>query len=238
MSTIKTLPLEERPRERLSRFGACALSTIELLAILLGSGTRNRSVIQLATDLLSHFRSLRALSEASIQELQEVKGIGLARAIQLHAAFALSGRKEEPETQIFNTPEKVYAFIRSELEMQKTEALLVILMDVRLQCIHREILSKGTLTELLFHPRDVLHLAIKHRAHSMIIAHNHPSGDSTPSKEDFEMTKFLSMGCKLMGICFLDHLILGRKNFVSLARDRFQGPDFLQDGTFSAHTYF
>lgn len=198
------------------RYGSGALSSIELLAILLGSGMRNRSVIQLATDLLSHFQSLHAISEASIQELREVKGIGLAKAIQLHAAFALSGRKEEITPQVLDTPDKVYFFIRSELEMQKIEVLLIVLRDVRWQCIHREILSKGTLTELLLHPREIFHVAIKHRAHSIIIAHNHPSGNPNPTSKDLKMTQRLLVSSQLIGIPLTDHLILGRGCFVSL----------------------
>ena len=191
------------------------LSSVELLAILLGSGTKSRSVMHLAADLLSHFQTLRALSEASIQELQQVKGIGLAKAIQLHAAFTLSSRKEETTPPILDTPEKIYAVLRSELESQKTEALAIILRDIRLRCIHREILSKGTLTELLLHPREVFHAAIKHRAHSIVIAHNHPSGDPTPSKRDVDMTRVLAQTGKLIGIPLADHLIIGKNCFVS-----------------------
>lgn len=213
--SIKSLPAEERPRERLARYGSETLSTIELLAILLGSGTQNRSVLQLSADLLSHFQSLRALSEASLQELQEVKGIGLAKAIQLQAAFALMHRKEEKTHLLLDTPAKVYESIRSELEREKTEVLLILLRDVRLQLIHREILSRGTLTELLLHPREVYHAAIKHRAHSLIIAHNHPSGDPTPSARDHEMTQILMAAGKVIGIPLADHLVIGKNRYIS-----------------------
>jgi DNA repair protein RadC len=212
---LKNLPAEERPRERLARFGSEALSTIELLAILLGSGTQNRSVLQLAAELLAHFQSLRALSEATLQELQEVKGIGAAKAIQLQAAFALYHRREEISHLLLDAPEKVYASIRLDLEEQKVEVLMILLRDVRRRLIHREILAKGTLTELLLHPREVYHAAIKHRAHSLIIAHNHPSGDPTPSKRDQEMTQILSGAGKVIGIPLADHLIIGRDSFVS-----------------------
>lgn len=215
--SLKFIPSEERPRERLARFGTSVLSTIELLAILLGSGTQKRSVLQLAGDLLAHFKTLRALSTASIQELQEVKGIGVAKAIQLHAAFALSSRKEEVIPIVLDTPEKVYALIRHELECLPTEVLLVLLRDIRYQCIHREILAKGTLTELLTHPREIFHLAIKHRAHSLVIAHNHPSGDPTPSSRDLAMTERLVEVGKVMGIPLADHLIIGKGRFVSLS---------------------
>lgn len=218
---LKSLPAEERPRERLVRFGSESLSTIELLAILLGSGTQNRSVLLLAADLLAHFQSLQALSEASLQELQEVKGIGIAKAIQLQAAFALFRRKEEVIHLLLDTPEKVYASIRSELEEQKIEILLILLRDVRRRFIHQEIISKGTLTELLLHPREIYHAAIKHRAHSLIIAHNHPSGDPTPSARDQEMTQILIAAGKVVGIPLADHLVIGRDSFTSFYKKGF-----------------
>ena len=217
--SLKNLPINERPRERLSRYGPEVLSAIELIAILLGSGTRNRSVLQLASDLLSHFGSIRSLSEASLPELQQVKGIGLAKAIQIHASFALARRVEEKQTGIpLDTTEKVYDFIRFELEDQKTEHLLIVLLDVRSCLIHREILSKGTLTELLMHPREIFHTAIKHRAHSFLLAHNHPSGNPSPSPCDLEMTHILLAASRVVGIHFKDHLILGKGDFVSLAK--------------------
>ncbi len=216
---IKALPSEERPRERLVRYGTKSLSSIELIAILLGSGTKNRSVLQLAGELLAHFQTVKGLSEASLEELKEIKGIGIARAIQLHAAFALAHRIEESCYETLNTPEKIYAFIKADLEREKNEVFLLLLRDVKLRCIHREILFQGTLTELLFHPREVLHLAVKHKAHSIVIAHNHPTGDPTPSTRDLEMTKRLYQAATLVGIPLADHLIIGRGRFVSLARN-------------------
>lgn len=210
------MPCEERPRERLARFGTQALSTTELIAILLGSGMQSCSVMQLAQDLLSHFKSLRALSNASIQELKQVKGIGNAKAILLHAAFAIAARKEEVTPLILDTADKIYSCIRQELENQETEVLLIVLRDIRMQCIHREIIAKGTLTELVLHPREVFHVAIKHRAHSVILAHNHPSGDPTPSESDIAMTQRLIAIGNVMGIPLGDHLIIGKNRYFSL----------------------
>jgi DNA repair protein RadC len=214
---IKTLPPNARPRERLIRYGNEALSTIELLAILLGSGTKNRSVLQLAADLLSHFGSVKALSDATFEELKEIKGIGAARAVQLLAAFSLHSRIEEEKEKIcLDEPEKIYALIKSDLAHQKQEMLMVILCDVRRHLLHRETLSKGTLTELLIHPREIFHTAIRHRAHSIVIAHNHPSGDPTPSSRDLQMTQTLFQASKLVGIELFDHIIVGKNSFVSL----------------------
>lgn len=214
---LKSLPLQERPRERFARYGSEGLSSIELLAILLGHGTQKRSVLELAADLLSHFGSVQALAEASLVELMEVKGIGEAKAVQVKAAFSLFSRVEQkPQSTLLDTPEKVYELIRRELEGQKIEMLMVVLRDVRKCYVHREVVSKGTLTELLAHPREVFHLAIRYRAHSLILAHNHPSGDATPSTTDLDMTKLLAAAGKVVGIELSDHIIVGNKSFISL----------------------
>lgn len=221
---LKSLPPQERPRERLARYGTDPLSTPELLAILLGSGTKNHSVLLLAQDLLSHFGSLRALSEASLPELREVKGIGTAKAIQLQAIFALFSRIEgqEPRASL-NDPKHVFELIRPELAKQKIEMLMVLLCDVKRKLIHREILSKGTLTETLLHPREIFHAAIRHRAHSVIIAHNHPSGDPTPSIQDIEATEIIAHAGRIIGIELFDHIIVGRNSFVSFRQKRLMG---------------
>lgn len=213
---LKCLPAEERPRERLTRFGSDGLSTIELLAILLGSGTQRRSVLELAADLLGHFGSIGALAEASLEELREVKGIGEAKAIQLKAAFGLFQRIERREQGLLlDAPEKIYEMIRGEMVGQKVEMLMVVLRDVRKRYLYREIIAKGTLTELLMHPREIFHLAIRHRAHSVIVAHNHPSGDPTPSTRDIEITQLLVAAGKVVGIELSDHMIVGWESFVS-----------------------
>jgi DNA repair protein RadC len=198
------------------RYGCDALSSIELLAILLGSGTQQRSVLQLAADLLGHFGTLHALAEASLEELQQVRGIGQAKAIQLKAVFGLLLRVEVKKQGILlDSPESVYELVSGELSRQKVEMLMVVLRDVRKCYIHREIVSKGTLTELLMHPREIFHLAIRHRAHSVIVAHNHPSGDPTPSTRDLEITQLLVSAGKIMGIELSDHIVIGWESFTS-----------------------
>jgi len=213
---MKQLPPQERPRERLARYGSSVLSTIELLAILLSSGTQHRSVLQLSADLLARFGSLQALSEATLEELKEVKGIGNAKAVQLKAAFGLWKRLEEknPGT-LLDTPQKAYELIHPEISSQKTEMLFIVLRDVRRACLYKEILSKGTLTELLVHPREIFHTAIRHQAHTLIIAHNHPSGDPSPSPRDHEMTQILLAASKIVGIELTDHLIIGSSGYFS-----------------------
>ncbi len=213
---MKALPPRERPRERLSRYGTEVLSAIELLAILLGSGTPDRTVLQLAAGLLETFGSLQALASASLSELQQVKGIGQAKAIQIQAAFALSRRIEETAHEsLVDEPEKVYQLIQPQLTRSEVELLVVVLRDVQRKCLHQEVIGKGTLTELLIHPREIFHTAIRHRAHSVIIAHNHPSGKPHPSAKDLEMTRLLAQAGAVVGIELSDHLIIGKEGYVS-----------------------
>lgn len=214
------MPKEERPRERLAHFGTDALSTMELLAILLGHGTQNCSVLQLATELLAYFGSLQKMADASCEELKKVKGIGNAKALQLKAVFGLWHRMEEKKSEILDSPEKVYQLIRSELENQKMEVLMVVLRDVKNHFFHREIIGRGTLTELLLHPREIFHTAIRNCAHNIIVAHNHPSGDPTPSTRDVQMTQILVNAGKFLGIEVCDHLIIGQKSYISFFQKR------------------
>ncbi|MBS0625831.1 MAG: DNA repair protein RadC [Verrucomicrobia bacterium] len=216
---LKALPVQDRPRERLSQIGPDALSTIELLAILLGSGTKNRSVLELSTDLISHFGSLKNLSEASVQELSSLKGIGPAKAILLKAAFSLIARlpTQADEKALLDQPRKIYDLINGELTKEKVEVLMVLLLDTKRRLIHKEVAARGILNEILIHPREIFHLAIRHRAHSVAIAHNHPSGDPAPSKRDLEMTKILQSAGQIVGISLYDHLIIGGGHYTSFA---------------------
>ena len=218
---LKQLPLESRPRERLARHGSEALSTVELLAILLGNGTRNRSVLTLAADLLGQFHTLQKLSEATLSELSSVKGIGLAKSVQLQAAFALMRRALPQEELLYpalKSPTQAFTLAAPELSAQPVEMILLLLRDVRQRCIHREMIGKGTLTEVVLHPREIFHIAIRHRAHSLIIAHNHPSGDPSPSTQDLEITRILIATGNIVGIALSDHLIIGRRSYLSFCK--------------------
>lgn len=216
---LKALPTSDRPRERLARIGPEALSTIELLAILLGSGTKNCSVLQLAAQLMARFGSLSALSDASLRELSSLKGIGFAKAVQLKAAFTLHDRLPlRPIEKVrFDKASKIYDLVGSELKKEKVEVIMVILLDARKRLIHREIAGKGILDQILVHPREIFHLAIRHRAHSIVIAHNHPSGDPAPSQQDLEMTHILQKSGQILGIQLTDHLIVAGETYVSFA---------------------
>jgi DNA repair protein RadC len=215
---VRQLPLSERPRERLRHQGAEALTTVELLAILLSTGTKKTPVLDLAAKLLSHFGSLTRLVQSSVEELIEIEGIGPAKAIQLKAALALAGKaiQESHLTPLSIDTSQAYELVRHELAPLKQEALYVVLKDVKGRLISVEKVSIGTLSEVLVHPREVFFPAVRHKASSLILAHNHPSGDPTPSKSDLDMTRHLIHSSRVMGIGFDDHLIIGASSYVSL----------------------
>jgi len=211
--TIRDLPREERPRERLAELGASHLSSIELIAILLGFGTKEHSALSLASQLLTQFGSLEQLTEASLQDLLSVKGIGMAKAVKLQAAFHLFKRirPKSEERPLIDTPEKALSEILPAIEDEKIEVLFILLRDARKRLIHKEILGRGILNHLLIHPREVFCEAIRQRAHSIILAHNHPSGDPLPSQSDIDATHILRTAGGIVRIELADHLIIGKR---------------------------
>lgn len=219
MSLANQVPASELPRERLMRDGIDALSLQELLAILLGTGTQGKSVLILSQELLLKFGGMEGLLNASVEELTKMKGIGKAKAILLKAAFgiALRAAKEKVEPNpIVTTLQQVLSIASMQIGHLKKEALLVILRDVKCRLIHHEVISVGTLSEVLVHPREVFQLAIKHGAYSLIVCHNHPSGDPTPSKADITLTHQLVKCAHLMGIPLTDHIIIGKDGHFSM----------------------
>jgi len=224
--SLQQMPLDERPRERLVRDGADALSSAELLAIILGSGTKSKHVLQLAEELLVAFGSLENLSQATLSELSEIKGIGLIKAIQLQAAFRLGIRASKqaatPRCKIIH-PKQAYDLLRYELENEMREHFISVLLDAKSYLIAYEIISIGTLSQTLVHPREVFYPAIRHKAASFLVVHNHPSGDLTPSKEDLHLTDLLIDASVLLGIPLRDHLIISKHGYVSF---REQGLSF------------
>jgi DNA repair protein RadC len=216
---IKSLPKEERPRERLEREGIEALSIAELLAIVLGSGTQGKSVLDLSQELLEHFGGFEKLLDASIVELMQIKGIGKTKAILLKAVFGLALKCKRPisvQKYQISSAKDAYELALGEIAHISQEVLLVILRDVRGYLVHCEQVSVGTLSQVLMHPREVFYPAVRHKAHSLIIAHNHPSGDPKPSQADLELTRTLAQAGKVMGIGLDDHLIVCRDRYVSL----------------------
>jgi DNA repair protein RadC len=215
---LRSLPAQERPRERLVHLGPAALSLSELLAILLTTGTKDKSVLELAQEIVIRFVSLERLLEASIEELMEVKGIGQAKAIQLKAAFgiALKTHQKPVAAQEAIHARQAYELVRHDLAHQKQEILMVVLKDVKGRLIGIEKVSVGTLSDVLVHPREIFFPAVRHKANSLILAHNHPSGDPTPSEADLVVTRHLIRSSRIMGIHLDDHLIIGVGSFISL----------------------
>jgi len=213
------VPLSERPRERLLKEGAEALSLHELVAIILCTGTEGKNVLELAQEIVSCFGSLQNLLEASVAELIQIKGVGKAKAIQLKAAFAIALRSIEPHhlsRAPIEHPRQAYELVRADIAHQKQEILVVILRDVKGKMIAKERIGMGTLSEVLVHPREVFYPAVRHRANSLIVIHNHPSGDPTPSRSDLKLTRRLMQSSQVMGIKLDDHLIVAKHSYVSL----------------------
>ncbi len=222
--SVLDLPAEERPRERLYRYGPEAMSTSELIAVILGSGTKGNPVLQLAQELLIRFKNLRGLSEATVAELCEIKGLGHAKAIQLKAVFSLGVRLAN-QTLIgryrIENPTHAYHLVKDELATEKREIFMTILLDTKGYVINHAIIAIGTLSQALVHPREIFYPAIRHKAASLILVHNHPSGDPTPSPEDYEVTKKLIDAGKIISIPVHDHIILGENKFISLRQKGF-----------------
>ncbi len=213
------IPLDERPRERLLREGVYALSLSELIAIILCTGTKGKPVLHLSQEILAHFGGLKELLQASVEELMEIKGVGKAKAIQLKAAFGIALKSLKPSfaaKYLISTPAHAYELIKGEFHQQTQEILVVILRDIKGVAIHHQMVAVGTLSEVLVHPREIFHLAVRHKAHSLILAHNHPSGDPKPCAKDVELTRMLLHASFVMGITLSDHLIVGAHSFVSL----------------------
>ena len=224
--TVHDLPVGERPRERLLKLGSEALSAQEILAVILGRGTKGESVMMTSQKLLSRFGNLKGVANASVEELVQTSGIGLAKATQIKAAVEFSRRLEadagEKPRPILKSPEDVIGEVRSQLKGKKKEHFLVLCLDTRNRLINRRLVSMGSLDTSIVHPREVFKEAVSSCAASVIFAHNHPSGDPEPSKEDIELTKRLARAGEIVGINVLDHIIVCDEGFISLkARNLF-----------------
>jgi DNA repair protein RadC len=226
-TSMRELPPAERPRERLLNQGANALKTAELLAILLRTGTTERPVLELAEFLLTHFGSLEALSRAPVGELARIKGIGQAKAIGLKAAFALAARlaRSEAEARPVDTPEDVSRLLGEEMRLLDYESVRVICLNTKHKVLAVEEVTRGTLNESLFHPREAFRPALARQAHAVILVHNHPSGSTAPSDADIQVTQRMKQAGELLQIELLDHVILGapvagdERNFFSFKNE-------------------
>ncbi|MEM9398868.1 MAG: DNA repair protein RadC [Verrucomicrobiota bacterium] len=212
MLKIREMRKEERPRERLWDRGASALKIDELLAILLRTGMAGKSAILIGEELLCKYGSLEGLSRADVKELAGFKGVGPSKAIQLKAAFELGIRlqKKSMGALRMETPEAVMQYLGAEMLALDYESLRVIAMNTRLHFLGMEELSRGTVNETIAHPRDALRVALNYKAYGLLLVHNHPSGDPSPSSTDLSFTNRMRDACQLMQVEFIDHVILGR----------------------------
>jgi DNA repair protein RadC len=221
--TIHDLPKSERPRERLQSLGAENLSAQELMAAILGRGIKGESIMVTVQRLLDKFENVQGIAEASVEELRKVRGIGPAKACQIKAAFELANRwdKSNPfkEKVTIKSPEEAYCQLKGKCRGQKKEHFWAILLDTRNHIIKLVEISVGSLDTSIVHPREVFKEAIAASSSSMIVAHNHPSGNPEASQDDIKLTKRLTEAGNIVGIDIVDHIIIGDGKFISLKRE-------------------
>jgi DNA repair protein RadC len=212
----------EGPRERLQTRGADALSSTELIALLLRTGTRGHDALDVARSLLSSSGGVDRLESAPACELARVTGVGEAKAASLVAAFELGRRcasSHLPEGAALRSPEDVFRYFRARLRRLAHERFVVVLLDGRHRVLGEEMVSQGTLTASLVHPREVFRPALRASAAAVILVHNHPSGDPTPSSEDRAVTERLAHAGEILGVRVLDHVVVAERGYVSLRED-------------------
>jgi DNA repair protein RadC len=216
---IRDMPQDERPRERLVSVGPQALSTTELLAITLRTGVGGENVLRLAERLLAHFGGLAGVARASVKELCGVRGIGPAKAVEIKAALEIGRRllamspEERPRV---TSPADAANLLMAEMMLLEQEHLRLILLDTRNHVLQIPTVYVGSLNTSVIRVGELFRAAIRENAAAMIVAHNHPSGDPSPSPEDIHVTRQIASAGKLLDIELLDHVIIGRQRFVSL----------------------
>lgn len=213
---LKDLPVADKPREKLSNLGPSALDNAELLAVILGKGTRKEGVLETARRIIENYGSMALTGETSVTKVQQAFGVGYVHACQIVACFELGrrffGRKKEVSIR---TPQEGFEYLKPMCRLGK-EHFRGLYLDVTNRLIHDEIITIGTLTTNLIHPREIFYPAIKHSAAAIILAHNHPSGDPSPSEDDIKVTRQILTAAETMDIDILDHLVIGDQLFVSL----------------------
>lgn len=214
---IKEIPSDERPRERLVKYGVDSLSNEDLLSIILSTGFKNKSCKELSLDIIKEYENLNNLRGISVNSLSKIKGIGLSKACTLIASIELGRRVYNSDNSSIklNNPDSIYSYIKGDLIGKKQEFFYAIYLDNKNKLINKKLLFIGTINKSVVHPREIFKYAYLYSASSIVIVHNHPSGDSSPSKEDIELTKNIIELGKINKIPIIDHIIVGDKNYYS-----------------------
>lgn len=210
-----SLPNDTLPREKLLTYGAEVLSDVELLAIFLNTGTKEKSVLALARELLTRYSSLGSLLHASNEELQSINGIGNAKAVTLQAILELCRRylwEQACDQPMTNTSLALKKYLQIRLKHKQRETFVCLLLNPQLRVIHYEELFHGTLTQVPVYPREIIKLALQHNAHAVVLGHNHPSGEAVPSAADLSITVQIQKALSTMDILLLDHIIIAQNN--------------------------
>lgn len=219
--TIKELPNDVKPRERLIKYGAKSLSDYELLAIILRTGVKNQSVLELAKTLVIKFKNLGNLNEATIEELKKINGIGEVKAVEVLASIEIGKRicQYKAEKLVIKSNEDLYKYIRFDFENLKHEEIRAYYLDIKGGLIDYRILSIGNVNSSQVDEREIVKWALKLSSYNVIVVHNHPTGDSTPSKNDIIYTKKLLDYCKRLDINLLEHMIIGKNNYYCIIQN-------------------
>lgn len=209
---IQDMPSGDRPREKLAMLGPGALSNAELLALFISTGSRGRSAIEIGRDLLAKYGSMGALGSMLVGELARERGLGLAKASKLAAAFELGARvaREQVQAAVLDTPERVFEMMGPQLAHLPQEQVVVVPVDTRMRHMGTTVVSVGTVNESTAHPREIFRPVIARGAFGFVLVHNHPSGDPSPSRADEAVTRRVAEAAQLLQIRFVDHLIVGR----------------------------
>lgn len=206
------MPMDERPREKLALLGPAALNNAELMALFIRTGSKGRSAITIGRDLIAKYGSMGALGSMPVAALAKERGLGLAKASQLAAAFELGARvaREQLPHAPLDTPERVLEFFGPQMAHLPQEQVVVVTVDTRLKHQGTTIVSVGTVNESNAHPREILRPVITRDSYGFILVHNHPSGDPSPSRSDESTTRRLVEAANLMQVRFVDHIIIGK----------------------------
>jgi DNA repair protein RadC len=213
---IRDLPVEKKPREKLRKYGPASLKNYELMAVILGKGTRKEGILELSKRIMSQYGDQAVLSQGDVDTLEKVLSLSPVQACQVVAAFEMGKRLFGRPTEVFlRSPEEVFQYAKDMARLKK-EHLRGLYLDTRNKLIRDEVVAIGTLNASLAHPREIFHPAIESHAAAIVLVHNHPSGDPLPSRDDIELTKQVRGASKILDIDVLDHVIIGSQNYFSL----------------------